>query len=87
MRFGITILCWAVKPVFAIAMARYFDLPAVECFLTKNTKAAVVERIPVPELILGAQDRQLILCMDMNFHRGVNCTLLDRLASHNRDDA
>lgn len=86
MRFRITIFRWTVELVFAIAMARYFDLPAGEGFLAVNTKPAVIERIPVPELILGTQDRQSILWVDMNFHHGVNCIVPYGLASHNRYD-
>jgi hypothetical protein len=46
-----------MKLVFAMGMARYFDLPTGKCFLAQNAKATVIERIPVSESILHAQER------------------------------
>ena len=54
--------------MFTIAKAPDFDLTSIELFLTKDTKALIIEGIPAPELILGTQNRQSIFRCQMNVH-------------------
>ena len=53
-----------------MALAGYFDLTAGKCFLAESTKPAVIERTPIPNLILRAQDLQSIIELQMEFHVG-----------------
>jgi hypothetical protein len=59
-----------MKRVFAMSMALYLDLAAGKCFLAQNTKTTVIERTPVSDLILHAQDVQSIFQLQMEFHLG-----------------
>ena len=53
-----------------MALAGYFDLTAGKCSLAESTKPAVIERTPIPNLILRAQDLQSIIELQMEFHVG-----------------
>jgi hypothetical protein len=43
-------------------------LSAFEFSLANTANALIIERIPAPELILGAQDRQSLFGFEMNIH-------------------
>jgi hypothetical protein len=56
MGVGTATFRWTVELVFAIALARYFNLPPRKRFFTQDAQAPVVQRTPIPELILVTQD-------------------------------
>jgi hypothetical protein len=60
-----------MKFIFGLAMARYFYLSAGKRSLAKNAEAVVVQRSPIPEAILGTQNRQSIVELKTGFHLGL----------------
>jgi hypothetical protein len=54
--------------MFTIGKAPDFDLTSIQLSLAKDTKPLIIERIPAPELVLGAQNRQSIFRLKASVH-------------------
>jgi hypothetical protein len=59
---------------------------AIEFSLAKNANTLIAKRLPGPELVFGAQDRQSIFGFEVSAHHAVNTSVAQVPELHNRGD-
>jgi hypothetical protein len=62
--------------ILAIAQSMDFYLTAVEFSFADNANTLVIQRVPFPESIFGAQDREAIIEFEMSVHNAKSSLLI-----------
>jgi hypothetical protein len=81
MWFGLAAIRRAMNPIFTVPVVCYFDLASGKCSFAQDTNPLVVQRAPVSEGILVAQNRQPIFEMEMCFHVRVSAPRTSRTSN------